>query len=284
VVTRIVALREGMRAAGYAPADRIEVVPRTTEGDPARLAPQTADLIERKVDLIVAVSPSAVKAAKAATTTIPIVAYDLESDPVASGFVQSLAHPGGNITGVFADFPNFGMKWLELLKEALPVLSRAVVLWDPATGPLQLEAVREAAKTLNVALEVLEIRAVAELKPTFATAVDKKPNAVIMLSSPIFGTEPKAIADLALAKHVPTVTLFPEVARAGGLMAYGPSLLGTVRQAGTMVARVLQGARPADLPVERPTKFELVINLVTARALGLSLPNSVLLRADEVIE
>jgi putative ABC transport system substrate-binding protein len=282
--TRVDALRQGLHAIGYGRADRVEILVHASEGKPALLAPLAADLVERRMDVIVAVSPSAVRAAKAATATLPIVADDLESDPVGSGFVASLAHPGGNITGVFSDFPDFGMKWLQLLKEAIPTLSSAAILWDPATGSVQLEAVKAAGKLLRVVLEVVEIRAIAELQHVFEAAAGRRPDAVIILSSPIFGTEPGLIAQLALSHHLPTATLFPEIARAGGLMAYGPNLLGTFHQTGTIVGKVLQGARPADLPVERPTKFEMVVNLKTARALGLVLPTSVLLGADEVIE
>ena len=282
--TRIAALREGLYSIGYGDADRVEILIRASEGDPSKLASLAADLVDRKVEVILAVSPSAVRAAKSATATVPIVANDLESDPIASGFVASLAHPGGDITGVFSDFPDFGMKWLELLKETIPTLSNAVVLWDPATGLVQLDAVKAAGRLLNVKLAVVEIRAMAELTRAFDAAAGQRPDAILILSSPIFGTNAKLVADLTLAHRIPTATLFSEIARAGGLMAYGPDLLGTFRQTGTMVGKVLQGARPADLPVERPTEFETVINLKTAKALGLSLPTSVLLRADEVVE
>ena len=283
-VSRVAALREGLRAVGYADADRVEILVRASEGDPSKLAALAAELVEGKVDVIVPISPSAVRTAKSATTIIPLVANDLESDPVRSGFVASLAHPGGNITGVFADFPEFATKWLELLKETIPALSSVVMVWDPATGPIQREAVEAAGRLMNVKLEVMEIRAIAELERVFAAAGERRPDAIVILSSPIFGTNPKLIADLTLAHHIPTATLFPDIARAGSLMAYGPNLLGTFRQTGTMVGKVLQGLRPADLPDERPTKFEMVINLKTAKALGLTLPTSVLLRADEVIE
>jgi putative ABC transport system substrate-binding protein len=282
--TRIAAIREGLHAIGYVDADRVEFLTRASEGDPTKLAPLAADLIERKVDVIVPASPLAVRAAQSATSIIPIVAADLESDPVGSGFVASLAHPGGNITGVFSDFPEFGMKWLQLLKEAIPTLSNAVVLWDPSTGSLQLNAVKAAGHLLNVKLEVIEIRAIAEMKLGFQTASARRPDAVVILSSPIFGTDPKLIAELALAQHVPIATLFPDIARAGGFMAYGPSLVGTFRQVGTMVGKILQGFHPADLPVERPTKFEMIINLKTAKALGLTAPQTLLVAADEVIE
>jgi len=281
---RIAALREGMKAGGYADAAQAEIVVKAAEGDPTRMVPGAAELVTAKVDAIVAISPSAVRAAKAATATLPIVANDLESDPIASGFVASLARPGGNITGVFSDFPDFGMKWLELLKEAIPALSRAVIFWDPATGPTQLAAVQEAGRRLGVALTVLEVPSIAALQEAFARAADLKPDAVVLLSSPIFGTNPKRIAELALSHRIAVATLFSEIAKAGGLMAYGPNLLGTFQQTGTMVGKVLQGVRPADLPVERPSRFELVINAATAKALGLTLSPAVLLRADEVVE
>ena len=284
VAPRLVALREGMKAAGYAEAAAAEILVRTAEGDPSRLAAGAADLVAAKVDVIVAVSPSAVRAAKAATATLPIVANDLESDPVASGFVASLARPGGNITGFFSDFPDFGMKWVELLREAMPSLSRAVIFWDPATGPTQLAAVQEAGRRLGVDLQVIEVAEIAKMQAAFAQAAALKPEAVVVLSSPIFGTNPRAIAELALSHRIAIATLYPEIARVGGLLAYGPNLLGTFRQTGTLVAKVLQGVRPADLPVERPSRFELVINATTAKALGIILPTSVLLRADEVID
>jgi putative ABC transport system substrate-binding protein len=283
-VTRIAALRDGLRAVGFTDSDRAEILVRASEGDPNRLAALAADLVEQKVDAIVAISPSALRSAKSATTTIPIIANDLESDPVGAGFVASLAHPGGNITGVFSDFPDFGTKWLELLKEAIPTLSSVTALWDPATGPTQLEAVKNAGRLLNVNLEVVEIHAITELQRAFQIASEHRPDAIIILSSPIFGTNPKLIADLTIEHHIPTATLFSEIARAGSLMSYGPNLLGTFRQTGTMLGKILQGARPADLPVERPTKFAMVINLKTAKALGLSVPTSILLRADEVVE
>jgi putative ABC transport system substrate-binding protein len=282
--TRIAALREGMRAIGYVDADRVEFLTRASEGDPAKLAPLAADLIDQKVNVIVPASPLAVRAAQSATSTIPVVAADLESDPVGSGFIASLAHPGGNITGVFSDFPEFGMKWLQLLKEAIPTLSNAVVLWDPSTGSQQLNAVKAAGRLLKVTLAVIEIRAIAEMKPGFEAASARRPDAIVVLSSPLFGTDPKLIAELALAQHVPMATLFPDIARAGGFMAYGPSLFGTFRQAGPMVGKVLQGFHPADLPVERPTKFEMIINLKTAKLLGLTVPQTLLVSADELIE
>jgi putative ABC transport system substrate-binding protein len=282
--TRIAALREGLRVIGYREADQVEALMRCAEGNPAQLPPLAVDLVARRVDVIVAASQSAVRAAKSATAVIPIIAVDLESDPVASGFVANLAHPSGNMTGVFSDFPEFGMKWLELIKDALPALLSAVVLWDPATGPTQLNAVETAGRLLNVKLKVAEIRGIGELEGVFATVAEGRPDAMVILSSPVFGTRPELVAQLALAYHIPTVTLFSDIARAGGLLAYGPNLLGSFRQAGTLVGKILQGLLPADLAVERPIKFELVINLKAAKALSLEIPPMLLARADEVIE
>lgn len=283
--SRIAALRAGMRAGGYDNADRVEILlARSSDGDPAKLPALAADLVERKVDLLVAVSMAGLKAAKAATSSIPIVAHDLEGDPIASGLVQSLAHPGGNITGVFSDFPDIGMKWLELLKEAIPALSSIVVLRDPISGPVQQDAVEAAGRLLKVKVQVVEVRAIAGLEGGFDAAAERRPDAVVILTSPIFGTDPERVAALALARRLPVATLFSDIVRAGGLMSYGPDLLDAFRQAGTMVAKVLHGARTADLPVERPTRFEMVLNLKTAKALGLTIPPSIIACADEVIE
>lgn len=282
--SRIAAVREGMRAGGYRDADGVEFLTRASDGEPTKLPAMAVDLVERKVDLIIAVSLAALRAAMAATSTIPIVGHDLEVDPVASGIVASLARPGGNITGVFSDFPDIGMKWLELLKEAIPGLSNVVVLNDPAASHAQLDAVQAAARLLKVKVDVLDVSSMAGLERVFDSAAERHPDAVVIPASPLFGTDAKRTAELALARHLPTATLFSEVARAGGLIAYGPNLLETFRQLGTVVAKVLQGARPADLPVERPTKFEMVINQKTARALGLSLSPTILAGADEVIE
>lgn len=280
--TRIAALEDGLRAAGIAKG-QIEVVMRQADGDPSRMPALAAELVAANVDVITAVSPSAVRAARS-ITTIPVVVNDLETDPIASGLIKSFAHPGGNITGVFFDFPDFATKWLELLKETLPQLSSLVAMWDPTTGDVQRKAIEAAAQHLNIRLEVIDVRTMSDLENAFAKAAERRPDAVLMLSSPIFGTSPQRIADLCMQYRLPAISLFTEIARAGGLMAYGTNLLDTFRQTGTMVGKVLLGASPADLPVERPSKFELVVNLKTAKILGVTVPTSVLLRADDVIE
>jgi ABC-type uncharacterized transport system substrate-binding protein len=214
----------------------------------------------------------------------PIVAFDLETDPIGSGLIKSLARPGGNVTGVFFDFPEFSKKWLELLKETVGGLSSVGILRDPAVGLSQLTAVEAAAALFNIRLDIIEVRGVADLDNAFLQANQRNVGAVIMLASPMFGTNPQRIAKLALRYRLPAITVFPEFAREGGLMAYGANLLDAIRQTGGMAAKVLKGAKPAELPVELPTKFEMVINLRTAKVLGLTVPTTLLARADEVIE
>ncbi len=267
---RIAAYSSGLQAGGVGP-EQVTIIARVTGGDPALLAPMAADLVGRKVDLISAISPAAIRAAQAATRTIPIVAGDLESDPVASGFVASNARPGGNITGTFLDFPDFSKKWLEALKEAVPQVSTVGVFWDSATGPTQLKAVETAAETLGVKLAVLEVRGRADVEPAFQSITRQGTDALLMLPSPVVGGNTKLLAGLAVTHRLPAVTLFPDFARDGGLMAYGPNLMAYFRQQGVMAGKILHGVKPADLPVETPTKFEFVLNLKTARLLGLNL-------------
>jgi putative ABC transport system substrate-binding protein len=222
-----------------------------------------------------------VHAARSATRTIPIIAIDLESDPVASGMAVTLARPGGNITGVFLDFPDFTAKWIEMLVESNPKLSRAAVLWDPVTGSVQMEAVKKAGGTLNVQLDVIEARRPSDYGAAFSMASERGAGAMVILSSP---PNVQMLAELALRHRLPAITLFPDFARAGGLLAYGPNLLSLFRLSSIVAGKVLHGANPAELPIERPTKFETVLNMRTAHALGISIPTSLLLRAVEVIE
>ena len=283
-LARIATLREGLRAAGYREPEQVELITRVTGGDPSRVGPMATELIERKVDVLVPLSPAAVQAVRSLTTTIPIVAFDLETDPIGSGLVKTLARPGGNVTGVFFDFPEFGKKWLELMKETLPRLARIGVLWDPATGFTQLRAIEAVAAVMSIELQTVEVRALTELDGAMVAASRNNVDALVMLSTPLIGGSSKPLADFTLQRRLPAVTLFPDFARSGGLMAYGPNIPDGIRQLARIVAKVLQGAKPADLPIELPTKFELVVNLKTAKALGIEMPTSILLRADEVIE
>ena len=205
-------------------------------------------------------------------------------DPVANGWAASLAHPGSNITGIFLDLPDFNAKSLQLLREAVPALTKVAVFWHPVSGNLQLEAVRKAAVALNVAMDMFEVSRPADFEPAFQSAAKSQCAGVLMLSSPLFGGNPQLLADLALQHRLPAINIFPDFAQKGGLIGYGPELQNLFTQAGVLVRKILQGTAIADLPVERPTRFRLVANLVTARALGLTVPTSILLSADEVIE
>lgn len=277
------ALRQGLRDHGYVEGQHLTLVYRWAEGREERLPDLAAELVRLPVDVLVAISPSAVRAASTATTTIPIVAHDLETDPVASGLVASLARPGGNLTGMFFDFADFAGKWVELLKEVLPQLAHLAVLWDPRAGPVQLRAVEAAAYSLGVQLHTLEVHAPDEIEGACRTAAAGHAGALLVLSTPFVHTHQQRIADCALGHRLPAMMLFTGFAAHGGLMAYGPNLPATYRQLGIFVSKILQGAKPEALPVERPLKLELTINLKTAQALGLTIPPHLLLLADEVI-
>jgi putative ABC transport system substrate-binding protein len=282
--SRIEAVLSGLRVSGYAAPAQVELVVRTADGDPTRIEPLVGEIIAKKVNLIIANGPPVLHVVRAATKTIPIVAIDLETDAVASGVAASLAHPGGNITGVFLDFPDFTAKWIELLVESNAKLTRIGVLWDPITGSVQMEAVKKAAGSMNIQLDILEVRRPLEFETAFLTASQRGNGAMVILSSPLIAPNVQVLAELAVRHRLPAITLFPDFARAGGLLAYGPNLLGLYRLVGILGGKVLRGASPADLPIERPIKFELVLNLRTADALGLTIPPALLLRADEVIE
>jgi putative tryptophan/tyrosine transport system substrate-binding protein len=284
MTARIAAIREGLSERDGQRESAIELIVQLADGDLARLPSLATDLVGNRVDVILAAGPPAVQAARAATASVPVIAVDLESDPVASGLAASLAHPGGNVTGVFLDFPDFSAKCLQLLTEAIPALARVGVLWDPSTGSLQLDAVEAAARSLGVSLEVLEANRVADIAEAFYALDRSRIQGALILSSPLFGSNPQLVADLAIRRHVPAISLFPDIAREGGLLAYGPDIQGLYRQIGVMARKVLRGAKPAELPVERPTRFQLVANLRTAKALGLEIPATLLARADEVIE
>src|SRR5262245_4969692 len=262
---------------------RIQLVSRVAEGNPSRLPALATEIVAQKVDVFFAAGPAAVRAAYSVAQG-PVVGLDLETDPVQSGLVSSLSRPGGNLTGVFFDFPDFSTKWLELLREVLPRLSRLAVLWDPSTGTIQLNAVEKAATAMGLSLQVIKLEEAANLPEAVRTAKSGNAEALLLLSSPMFGSHPATSARIALENRFPAITMFPEFAQSGGLMAYGPNIGELYRQSGVMVAKVLGGALPADLPIERPARFQLVINLKTAKVLDLDLPWFLQQRADEVIE
>jgi putative ABC transport system substrate-binding protein len=282
-VARLAAFREGLKEAGWGD-DKVEVVVRYAETVSARNVPLAQELIAAKVDVLAATAHVSVEAVRAATKTIPIVASDLETDPIAAGIAATLARPGGNVTGVYFDFPDFSTKWMQLLKEAIPHLASVVALRDPANPSPQLKGIESVAGPMGVKVEVMEVGSLAEFDTAFRAVAERRPDALLILSSPLFGTNPERLAEQTTKNRLASITLFPEFARAGGLMAYGVDLLNMFRQSGQMVGKVLNGAKPADLPIERPTNFELVVNAKTAKTLGIELPTSILLRANEVIE
>jgi putative ABC transport system substrate-binding protein len=280
---RMAAFSDGIQASLREIAE-IEIVARFADNQLDRLPALAQELVEQGVRAICAAAPAAVGAARKATSAIPIIAMDLESDPVADGWATSLAHPGGNVTGVFLDLPGFSAKTLQLLREAVPGISKVAVFWLPASGPRQLEAVRSAASALDLTLEVFEVGRPSEFEGAFQAAAKSKASGVLMLSSPLFASNPQVLADLALSNRLPAISIFPDFAQKGGLIAYGPDLLELYPQAGVLTCKLLQGASAADLPIERPTRFKLIANLKTASALRVTLPTSILLSADEVIE
>jgi putative tryptophan/tyrosine transport system substrate-binding protein len=249
-----------------------------------QLPAMAADLVGQNVQAICAVAPPAVRAARDATSSIPIIAMDLESDPVGNGWAASLSHPGGNITGIFLDLPDFSAKTLQLLREVVPNAAKIAGLWHPASGSLQLKAVQNAAAALGVEFDVFEVNRVADFEAAFQAMAQKNVAGLMMLSSPIFAGNPQLLGDLAIRNRLPAINNFPDFAQNGGLIGYGPELQSLFAQAGLLTRKVMQGAAIADLPVERPTRFRLVTNLKTARMIGVTMPTSLLILADEVIE
>jgi putative ABC transport system substrate-binding protein len=282
--SRKVLLLEGLGAEGFHEPDQFILLARATGGDEARIVPQLEEMIAERVDVLIPTGPSCMRAALALTRTIPIVTFDLESDPIESGWLGGYAHPGGNVTGVFSDFPEFSGKWLELLKETIPSCSNIVALWDPATSTVQPRAIATAAQSVGVKAEVVEIKSFSDLGATFEVASARRPDGLLILSSPIVSINSQQIAELALKHRLPAISLFANFARTGGLISYGPNLEDLYRETAAMAGKILKGAKAADLPAERPTRFDLVVNLKTAKVLNLTMPTSMLLRADEVIE
>jgi putative ABC transport system substrate-binding protein len=251
---------------------------------PESLPQAAADLVRLNVNVIFAAAPAALAAVSKATTNIPVVGVDLESDPVAKGYVKSLARPGGNITGMFLDIPELSGKQLGLLKEIIPRLSHIAIFGVPGLNTLQFMATETAARALALEAEIMEVRSVDDFEGALEAAKTRHVEAGILLSSPLAFTSSKQIGELALAKPLPLISLFGEFPKNGGLLAYGPNVGELFRRCGVYVARIMKGHKPNDLPIQRPEKFDLVINLKTAMALGLDMPAQLQQLADEVIE
>jgi putative tryptophan/tyrosine transport system substrate-binding protein len=278
------AFLDGLRELGYVPGRNVAVDYRSAAWNRELLPDLAAELVGLKVDVIVAI-PGAVDAAREATKTIPIIVPAL-GDPVEEGLVKSLARPGGNITGTGWSAEGLSGKRLELLKEAIPKLSRTAVLWNPANqgAPRQWQETQSAARKLRMTLQSLEVRDPNDVPKAFAAMTQRRPDALLTITSPITTAYRPIIIEFATKQHVPTMFATKADVEAGGLMSYAPSLTDSFRRAARYVDKVLKGANPGDLPIEEPAKFELVINRKTAKALKLTIPKTLLLQADQVIE
>jgi len=280
------AFREGMRKLGYIEGQSIVIEWRWAEGSLERLPALAAELVRLKVDVIVASSGTpATVAAKNATTTIPIV-FTSVGDPVAQGLVASLARPGGNLTGLAVMSTELIAKCLELLKEAVPAISRVAVLWNPANPAFEvlMKDMEVPARRLDMKLQPVGVKSPSEFEVAFTRMKREHADGLLVQADSMFIINRQQLADLAARHRLPTMYRDLRMVEAGGLMAYAPDVPDMFRRAATYVDKILKGAKPADLPVEQPTKVELAINLKTAKALGLTIPQSILIRADQVIQ
>jgi putative ABC transport system substrate-binding protein len=285
IAARIEAFRQGLRELGYVEGKNIIIEWRAADGKPDRLPALAAELVRLKVDVIVSAGPTVTRPAKEATTTIPIV-MTFDNDPVGSGFVASLARPGGNITGLSTLAPEIGGKQLELLKEVIPKLSR-VAVFGTSTAPGNAQSLKEielVAKAFGVQRQYLDVKDHKDIETAFQAARKGRADAVLVLISPVIFSQRKQLVDLAVKSRLPAIYPWPEFVEDVGLMSYGVRVTDLDHHAATYVDKILKGAKPADLPVEQPTKFEFIINLKTAKQIGLTIPQSVLYRADKVIK
>jgi ABC-type uncharacterized transport system substrate-binding protein len=279
---RMEAFRQALRQLGYVEGDNVTIELRYAQGGLQELPRLVTELIRLNVDVITAFGDLAPKVAQQATRTIPIVA--IGDDVLGAGLIDGLSRPGGNTTGFTILSPELSAKRLELLQEMVPRMSRVAALWDPTTGRSQVAMSENAARALKLTLQIVEVGQRDSVAGAFRAAREERADAINVFSSPFLASLYREIIDLAAEFRLPAIYQWKEHAEAGGLISYGPSLAAMFRQSATIVVKVLKGAKPSDLPVEQPTKFELVINLKTAKALGLSLSPTLVARADEVIE
>jgi putative ABC transport system substrate-binding protein len=280
------AFREGLRTLGYIEDRTVELVFHSARGDNAQLPDLARELVRLPVDVIVTDGTAASLAAKEVTTTVPIV-MAVVTDPVATGLAASFAHPGGNVTGFAFFSTELSAKRLELLKELIPVVQRVGLLWNsanPGGGRSQVESIKNAARSLGIALELGEATNHDEISVALDDLKERGASALVVVAEVLFWNERSLIVDRTAAKRLPAVYLEREYVDAGGLLAYGPDLSDNFRRCAGYVDRILKGAKPADLPIEQPTKFELIINLKTAKTIGLTVPATLLARADAVVE
>jgi len=278
------ALRQGLRDAGYTEGRDIVLEWRAAEGDYSRVPPLAADLVQQKVDVIVLESTVAAQAVKHATSTIPVV-LAIVADPVGSGLVSSLAHPGGNLTGFSLMGVDLSAKRLQLLSEAIPRLTRVAVLWNPGT-PFHSKAAKDvesAARTLSISVTLVAAQRPTDFRGAVSAAKQAHAQALYVMEDPVFILYRKKLLDVTARAKLPSIYSDRNFPDQGGFISYGADLRDMFRRSAQYVDRILKGAKPAELPIEQPTQFELVVNLKTAKALGITIPESILLRADEVI-
>jgi putative ABC transport system substrate-binding protein len=275
-------LREVLRRYGWEEQRNLALDIRRPSGAPPDYASIAAQFAAANVDVICSISAPATRAVQKATRSIPIVALDFTNDPVAAGYAQSYGRPGGNITGVFLDAPQFSAKWLELLKEVVPRLTKVAVLWDPSPGPAHLDALRKAAQASGISLHVVAARSTAELEQAFKH-FGKGVQALIVLPSPMTWGHSGRLAQLALEHRLVATSAASFFAEVGGAFTYGPDVPASLERVAMLVAKVLAGARPGDLPVERPASFKLVVNRRTLESLGYRIPESIAISAERII-
>ncbi|HET9686048.1 MAG TPA: ABC transporter substrate-binding protein [Pseudolabrys sp.] len=279
---RMEAFREGLSKSGFVDGRNAAIELRFAQAGLQQLPELAADLVRLKVDVILASGDHAPRVAQQATNTLPIVAFS--DDILGAGLISTLSRPGGNMTGLTILSPELSVKRLEVLREIVPGISRVAALWDPTTGKSQVQLTEKAARALDIQVQILEVRDGSDLDKAFLAAQRERAEALNVFSSPFLASLYRDIIELAAQHRLPAIYQWKEHAQAGGLVSYGPGLADLWRQAATIVAKILRGAKPADLPVEQPTRFEFVLNAKTAKSLNLPIPAATLLRADELIE
>ena len=287
LTTRTVAVEafeEALRQLGYVLGQNVVIEYRFAKERFERVPVLINELLATGIDVLLAPQPHVLRAAIRATTTVSIVGIDLETDPIRAGWVKTLAKPGGNVTGLFLDIPELSAKQVQFLIEAIPRLQRVAVMWDAEVASSQLSAVERAAHSAKIKTESLPFRRTEEFRRAFEIAQHAQAQALIVLSSPVVFAHLRDLADLALQFRLPAISIFPQFAEAGGLIGYGPNVVDMLRRAARYVDQILKGAKASDLPIQRPVQFDFAVNLKTAKALGLTIPPSLLLRADQVIE
>jgi putative tryptophan/tyrosine transport system substrate-binding protein len=278
------AFEQGLRQSGYVLGQNIVIDYRFAEGHPELLPALVNDLLRTGIDVLFAANPHAIRAAVHAKATVPIVGIDLETDPVRAGWVKTLARPGGNVTGFFLDIPELSAKQVQFLVEAIPRLQRVAIAWDAEVANSQFDAAQRVAHSVKIKTESLPFRRPEEFPRAFETAQRAQVQALIVLSSPVVFAHLRDLAGLALKFRFPAISIFPQFAEAGGLMGYGPNVVDLFRRAARYVDQIIKGAKPSELPIQRPVVLDFAVNLKTAKALGLTIPPSLLLRADQLIE